>query len=153
MTGPADPVPDPPPGPPPGPPPDPPPGPGAEHRHAVRVHYEDTDMGGIVYHANYLKFCERARSDWVRGLGIDQGAMREGGTVFAVTAVEARFRAPARFDDVLEVATRMLERGGARIVLRQDVSRGGTVLYESRVTLAAIGPGGRPARLPAALRG
>ena len=122
------------------------------HRFALRVHYEDTDMGGIVYHANYLKFCERARSDWVRGLGIDQLAMRAEGIVFAVTAVEARFRAPARFDDEIEVVSAPLAGSAARLVLRQDVIRAGTPLYESRVTLAAIGPLGRPVRLPPALR-
>ena len=123
------------------------------HRYRLRVHYEDTDMGGIVYHANYLKFCERARSDWVRGLGMDQNALRAAGTVFAVTAVEASFRAPARFDDVLEVESAPLSGGAARLVLRQDVTRGGALLYASRVTLAAIGPAGRPVRLPPALSG
>ena len=122
------------------------------HLFRLRVHYEDTDMGGIVYHANYLKFCERARSDWVRGLGIDQLAMRAGGTVFAVTALEARFRAPARFDDVLEVVSEPAGGGAARLALHQDVTRAGEILYESRVTLAAIGPAGRPVRLPEALR-
>lgn len=123
------------------------------HRYALRVHYEDTDMGGIVYHANYLKFCERARSDWVRGLGIDQRAMRGEGVVFAVTEVKARFRAPARFDDELEVVSAPVSGGAARLVLSQDVTRAGTLLYASRVTLAAIGPAGRPVRLPPALRG
>ena len=123
------------------------------HLYRLRVHYEDTDMGGIVYHANYLKFCERARSDWVRGLGIDQRAMREEGVVFAVAEIEARFRAPARFDDELEVVSAPAGGSAARLVLRQDVTRGGAVLYGSRVTLAAIGPAGRPMRLPPALRG
>ena len=78
----------------------------------VTVYYEDTDMGGIVYHANYLKFIERARSAWVRGLGIDQVALRGEGTVFAVRRMEADFLAPARLDDVLEVfTTQMLPQG------------------------------------------
>ncbi len=122
------------------------------HRFALRVHYEDTDMGGIVYHANYLKYCERARSDWVRSLGIDQSAMRDGGVVFAVAALEATFRAPARFDEELEVATAVRERTGARMVLAQDVTRGADLLYASRVTLAAMGPRGGAVRLPSELR-
>ncbi len=69
------------------------------HVFPIRVFYEDTDMGGIVYYANYLKFIERARSDWVRSIGIDQNALREAGVIFAVRSVEADWFAPARFDD------------------------------------------------------
>jgi acyl-CoA thioester hydrolase len=123
------------------------------HLFRTRVFYEDTDMGGIVYYANYLKFVERARSDWVRSLGIDQNALREAGTVFAVRRMEADWLAPARFDDGLEVVTRPVSATGARIELDQDVLRGEERLFAARVTLVAIGPGGRPARLPAALRG
>ena len=122
------------------------------HTFVTRVFYEDTDMGGIVYYANYLKFIERARSDWVRTLGIDQNALREAGTVFAVRRVEADWLAPARFGDELQVVTTPVSATGARIELDQEVRRGGQRLFAARVTLAVLGPGGRPARLPAALR-
>jgi acyl-CoA thioester hydrolase len=122
------------------------------HVFPIRVFYEDTDMGGIVYYANYLKFIERARSDWVRDLGLDQNALRGDGTVFAVRRVEADWLAPARFDDALEVRTRPVSATGARAVLDQEVWRGDDRIFAARVTLVAIGPGGRAARLPAALR-
>ncbi len=124
------------------------------HAFAVTVYYEDTDMGGIVYHANWLKFVERARSDLVRGLGIDQNAMREAGRVFAVTHLDATFRAPARLDDRLTVTTEAVEATGARLVLDQRVTHDdtGRLCFAARVTLACIGTDGRPARLPAELR-
>ncbi|TDL76340.1 tol-pal system-associated acyl-CoA thioesterase [Palleronia sediminis] len=123
------------------------------HVFPVTVYYEDTDMGGIVYHANYLKFIERARSDWVRGEGVDQVALRARGIVFAVRRIEADFRAPATLDDRLEVATEVLERTGARIVLSQVVTRDERPLFRARVELAAIDMhGGTPRRLPAELR-
>jgi acyl-CoA thioester hydrolase len=123
------------------------------HLWQVRVYYEDTDLGGIVYYANYLKFIERARSEWVRGMGVDQARLRaETGVVFAVRRIEADYLAPARFDDSLTVETRVREVGGARVVLAQEVRRGGERLFASLVTLVALGPGGRPARLPAAFR-
>jgi acyl-CoA thioester hydrolase len=114
----------------------------------VTVYYEDTDMGGIVYHANYLKFIERARSDWVRQLGVDQNALRAAGTVFAVHRIEAEFRAPARLDDRLSVTTRAIEPGRVRIALAQQVHRGDVLLFDARVTLVAMSLDGRPRRLP-----
>ena len=122
------------------------------HRYPVRVQYEDTDMGGIVYHANYLKFCERARSDWVAGLGIDQWALREAGTVFAVARIEADFRAPARFGEDLLVETAPEAARPARVTLRQVVTRDRQVLYDSRAVLVAMTLAGRPVRLPDAIR-
>jgi acyl-CoA thioester hydrolase len=122
------------------------------HRFRLRVYYEDTDMGGIVYHANYLKFIERARSDWVRALGLDQRAMREAGTVFAVRRLSADYLSPAHFDDLLDVETDVLSARPARMTLRQRVLRGGAALFEAEVELVAIGPGGRPVRLPEVLR-
>lgn len=121
------------------------------HRYRVHVHYEDTDMGGIVYHANFLKFIERARSAWVRDLGVDQNAMRAAGSVFVVRRVEADFLAPARLDDVLEVETRTLSATGARLVMDQTVTCDGKALFHAVVTIACLGAGGRPARLPAIL--
>ncbi|QCP86409.1 tol-pal system-associated acyl-CoA thioesterase [Cereibacter sphaeroides] len=123
------------------------------HRFALRVYYEDTDLAGIVYHANYLKFIERARSEWVRGLGVDQVRLRtESGIVFAVRRVEADYLRPAVFDDLLEVETRLVETGGARIVLDQEVRRGEERLFAARVVLVCLGADGRAARLPAEVR-
>ena len=122
------------------------------HRYPVRVQYEDTDMGGIVYHANYLKFCERARSDWVAGLGLDQWALRERGTVFAVARIEADFRTPARFGEDLLVETALEAASPARATLRQVVTREGQALYDSRAVLVAMTLTGRPVRLPAEIR-
>ncbi len=123
------------------------------HHHAVRVYYEDTDLAGIVYYANYLRFIERARTEWVRACGVDQVALRaDHGVVFAVRRVEADYLAPAHFDDVLDVRTVLQMLGGARIVLEQDIWRGDVRLFASIVTLVAIGRDGRPVRLPAALR-
>lgn len=123
------------------------------HLFAIRVYYEDTDMAGIVYYANYLKYIERARSDWVRQMGIDQNAMREeGGVVFAVRRVEADYHAPAKFDDVLEVRTTVQTVTGARLVMEQQVMRGEDLLFSALVTIVCIGEAGQPARLPANIR-
>ncbi|PTW50186.1 tol-pal system-associated acyl-CoA thioesterase [Rhodovulum kholense] len=123
------------------------------HRFAVRVYYEDTDLAGIVYYANYLKFIERGRSEWVREIGLDQGRLKaETGIVFAVRRVEADYLSPARFDDLLTVETDLVRATAARLVLDQAVLRGDTRLFEAQVTLAALGPEGRPARLPAEFR-
>lgn len=124
------------------------------HVFPVRVYYEDTDLAGIVYYANYLKFIERGRSEWVRSRGIDQGRLRtDAGIVFAVRRVVADYLRPAVFDDVLEVWTRPLAVTGARIVLAQDVVRGDVVLFSAEVTLAALTASGAPARIPAEIRG
>lgn len=123
------------------------------HRFPVTVHYEDTDLSGFVYHANYLKFIERARSDWVRGLGIDQNAMRAAGLVFAVHRIEADFLAPARLDDRLEVVTGIEARTPARLVLAQAVACAGRDLFRARVTLVCMSVEGRPRRLPPRLAG
>jgi acyl-CoA thioester hydrolase len=122
------------------------------HSIGLRVYYEDTDLAGIVYYANYLKFIERARSEWVRGLGIDQVAMKAAGLVFAVRRVEADYLAPARFDDMLEVATALEGLTPARIALRQTVRRGDTTLFDSRVILVCLAENGKPARIPADIR-
>jgi acyl-CoA thioester hydrolase len=123
------------------------------HLFPVRVYYEDTDLAGIVYYANYLKFIERGRSEWVRAMGLDQARLRaETGIVFAVRHLEADYLAPARFEDLLEVSTELASLGGARMVLRQAVLRGAHCLFRATVTLVAVGPEGTPQRLPAALR-
>jgi acyl-CoA thioester hydrolase len=123
------------------------------HRFETRVYYEDTDLAGIVYYANYLRFIERARTEWVRTLGIDQTRLRaDQGIVFAVRRVEADYLAPARFDDLLTVETAVCRASGASLTLTQDVLRGPDHLFAARVVLVALGPTGRPARLPPALR-
>ncbi|MCC6304453.1 MAG: tol-pal system-associated acyl-CoA thioesterase [Rhodobacteraceae bacterium] len=123
------------------------------HRFACRVYYEDTDLAGIVYYANYLRFIERARSEWVRGLGLDQVRLRqEAGIVLAVRRLEADYLRPARFDDLLVVETRLLALGPARLVLAQDIRRGEERLFASAVTVVALAASGAPARLPAVLR-
>ncbi|QJF50532.1 tol-pal system-associated acyl-CoA thioesterase [Roseobacter ponti] len=122
------------------------------HRFEVRVYYEDTDMAGIVYYANYLRFIERARSDWVREAGIDQLAMKVQGLVFAVRRVEADYLLPAVFDDQLEVQTTISQMTPARMIMAQKVWRGDALLFQADVTIVCIGAGGKPARLPAELR-
>ena len=122
------------------------------HQFPIRVYYEDTDMGGIVYYANYLKFIERARSDWVRQIGIDQNAMRDDGIVFAVRRVEADYFAPARFDDDLVVETKTQAVTGARLIVEQSVMRDDELLFQAVVTIVCIGEAGQPVRLPANIR-
>ncbi len=119
----------------------------------LRVYYEDTDLAGIVYYANYLKFIERGRSEWLRALGIDQLRMqRETGHVFAVRRVEADYLRPARFDDLLTLQTALAQASPARIVVVQEVRRGDQLLFTARVTVACLDGQGRPVRLPAMLR-
>jgi acyl-CoA thioester hydrolase len=122
------------------------------HTFPIRVYYEDTDMAGIVYHANYLKFIERARSDWVKCQGLDQNAMRAEGVVFVVTRIEADYLAPARYDDTLEVRTTVEDMTRVRIVMAQEVVRDGRPLFRARVTAVCATLDGRPTRLPAALQ-
>ncbi len=123
------------------------------HKFSVRVYYEDTDLAGIVYYANYLKFIERARTEWVRGIGIDQTALKENdGIVFAVRRVEADYLSSAKFDDELVVETSPVQVTGARIVLQQVVKRDDEVLFSSQVTLVALSDSGQPVRLPSNLR-
>ena len=124
------------------------------HRFALRVYYEDTDVAGIVYYANYLKFIERARTEWVRGLGIDQTALKaRDGIVFAVRRVVADYLRPAVFDDALEVRTELHAVSGARIVLQQDVMRGPLVLVTAEVTLVCLADTGAAVRVPPDIRG
>ena len=123
------------------------------HTFALRVYYEDTDLAGIVYYANYLKFIERARTEWVRSLGVDQGQLRaETGLVFAVRRIEADYLRPAKFDDKLRVETGVIAVTGVRILLGQDVFRGVEKLFAAQVVLVCLTGGGQPSRLPADLR-
>ena len=120
----------------------------------MRVYYEDTDAGGIVYHAAYLHFAERARTEMLRAQGFDHvGLQREHGILFAVRRCTIEFMAPARLDDLLMVETRPLRLGGARMVLEQKVIRDETVLVVLEVELAVLARQDlRPRRLPEAVR-
>ena len=124
---------------------------GAEHRFAVRVYFEDTDLTGIVYHANYLRYMERARSDMLRAAGIDQRAAHEAGTgAYALADLAIRYRRPARLEDALQIVSRVVRAGAASCVIQQIVMRDGEVLAEADVTAAFLSPEGRPRRHPAA---
>lgn len=118
------------------------------HRLAIRVYYEDTDFSGAVYHANYLKFCERGRSDFLRLRGIHHHELNaKGRSGFVVRRMACDFLRPAGIDDILTVETRVVGVGGARLELRQRIWRGGELLFMAEVT-AALAAGGRPRRLP-----
>ena len=125
----------------------------ADHKFELSVYYEDTDLAGIVYNANYLKFIERARSEWVQALGIDQMRLKaEYGVVFAVRRIEADYLQAAKFGDRLQVRTRVLELTGARVRLEQKVERDTETLFTANVTLIALTEGGKATRLPAEFR-
>ena len=123
------------------------------HRLPVRVYYEDTDFSGVVYHANYLRFLERGRTEFLRAAGVDQSALHgEGeGLVFAVRRMTIDYLRPARMDDVLVVETHTAEMRGASLSIAQRILRGEEVLVTAEVRVAALA-GGRPARIPDALR-
>jgi acyl-CoA thioester hydrolase len=122
------------------------------HSFPVRIFYEDTDMAGIVYYANYLKYIERARSDIAEQLGVDQRAMRAEETVFVITRVEADYLGSARFGDRLEVRTRHHAQGAVRWMFDQDVLRDGEIIFRAKVTAVCMSTAGKPVRLPAKLR-
>ncbi len=123
------------------------------HITPVRVYYEDTDAAGIVYYANYLKFAERARTEFLRALcGGEYTRMCEEGMGFVVRRCRADYERPAKLDDLLEVHSRILELGAASLSAEQIVRRDGGDLVRLTVDLACVGRGGRPARLPPALR-
>jgi len=126
---------------------------GPVHVLPIRVYYENTDAGGIVYHADYLNFAERARTEMMRRFGLShQELMAEGGVGFAVQHVQATFRKPARLDDLLMVETRVLEVGGASMRVNQNIRRDGDLLVEIALRLALINGQGRADRMPASLR-
>lgn len=119
----------------------------------LRVYYEDTDLAGIVYYANYLKFIERGRTEFVRARGIDQSALKaDQGIVFAVRRVEADYLAPARFDDLLRVETVVTALKGASILMDQTILRDGVTLFRAKVTLVCLNSAGRAQRMPDAVR-
>jgi acyl-CoA thioester hydrolase len=117
------------------------------HVFNCRVYYEDTDMAGIVYYANYLKFIERGRSTLVREAGIDQNSLKDQGLVFAVRSVIADYLAPARMDDMLRVETKVTSIGRTKIVFGQCVYRDDKMLFSSEISVVFMTTGGRPTRL------
>lgn len=119
------------------------------HRMAVRVYYEDTDAGGVVYYANYLKFAERARTEMLRLIGFDHATLAERyGTVFAVRDCAVEFRSPARLDDLLEVRSRLLRLTRVTLSAVQDFLRETEELARLEARVACLGRDGRPARIP-----
>jgi acyl-CoA thioester hydrolase len=124
---------------------------GKEHRFPLRVYFEDTDLSGVVYHANYLRFLERARSDMLRAAGVDQrGAVDGGEGVYAIADLSIRYRAPARLDDDLLIVSKVMETKAASCVIQQRVMRGRLLVAEAVVTAVFLSPDGRPRRQPAA---
>ncbi len=123
---------------------------GGVHHFPVRVYYEDTDFSGIVYHANYLKFCERGRTECLRLLGVHHTelAALEVPLAFAVAELNIKYRAPARIDDLLEVTTRLTRHKSVQFTLEQTVRRGEQVLAEVQVVVVSIDLNGRPRRFP-----
>jgi acyl-CoA thioester hydrolase len=120
------------------------------HRHPVRVYWEDTDAGGVVFYANYLKFFERARTEWLRSLGYSQEAMRrEQGVMFVVTHTAVRYLQPARLDDVMDVTVSVHSARQATMVLMQQALRDGTLLAEGEIRIGCVDAQTfRPHRIP-----
>ena len=122
---------------------------GPEHHFALTVYFEDTDTAGVVYYANYLKFMERARSDMIRAVGVDQGAaLRGDGSAYFVTEVNIKYRRPARLGDDLVVVSRVEAVRAASVDIHQQVIRGTEQLTDARVTAAYLDRDGRPQRQP-----
>ena len=122
---------------------------GSEHRFALTVYFEDTDTAGVVYYANYLKFMERARSDMLRAVGIDQQAMLQGdGSAYFVVEVDIKYRRPARLGDDLLVVSNVEQVRASSVDIHQRVMRGEEVLSDARVTAAFLDGAGRPRRQP-----
>lgn len=121
------------------------------HRISIRIYYEDTDFSGFVYHAAYLKFFERGRTEFLRDLGVHHAELAAQGIAFAVRRMEVDFEVAARIDDLLSVDTAVEGGSGARLVLTQTILRGETVLTRARVEVAAVRIGGGATRLPKTL--
>ncbi|BCG48801.1 4-hydroxybenzoyl-CoA thioesterase family active site [Citrifermentans bremense] len=120
----------------------------------VRIYYEDTDAGGVVYHSNYISYMERARTEFLRKHGLSVREMHDMGIIFPVVSIEANFRAPARLDDLLEVRTQIAALKNSSFTAAQQVVRkdDGKLLVEAKVTLACVNPEMKPRRLPQEIR-
>ena len=131
---------------------------GPRHVLAVRVYFEDTDAGGIIYHAAYVCFCERGRTDFLRLLGTDARAMIDGSdskvpAAFVVRRMNCDFFRPGRMDDLLEIETRVKDLGGASVTLLQTITAQGKRLFEAEVTVVLVSMSGKPLRLSERVRG
>ena len=119
---------------------------------SLRVYYEDTDAAGIVYYANYLRFIERGRTEFLRELGHDQNLLMKEGVAFAVRSVQAEYLKPARLDDLLTVETSIAELGRAQLVFQQRIRRGEELLLDAKIRVACIDPArGKPIPMPRAI--
>ena len=116
----------------------------------VRIYWEDTDAGGVVFYANYLKFFERARTEWLRAAGVEQQQLREEtGTMFVVAEVSTRYLSAARLDDVLRITVHIEEQGAASMVIAQEAWRGDTLLAQGRIRIGCVQAASlRPCRIP-----
>jgi len=125
----------------------------APFKHALRVYWEDTDAGGVVFYANYLKFFERARTEWLRSLGHSQQRLREEtGAIFIVADTSVRYLRPARLDDWLDVSVEIVDAGSATLVIAQQARRGGELLAEGTIRIGCVDAATlRPRRIPIAL--
>jgi len=125
----------------------------APYRHPVRVYWEDTDAGGVVFYANYLKYFERARTEWLRHLGFGQQALLDAtGAIFVVTDTQLRYRAPARLDDLLDVTVDLRQHGRATLEIAQQAWRGADLLAEGDIRIGCVDQGTfKPRRIPTAL--
>jgi len=121
------------------------------HTSTVRIYWEDTDAGGVVYHANYLKFFERARTEWLRAAGVEQQAMMaQTGSTFVVTDIQMRYLAPARLDDTLFIKLQLIEQRQASLQIEHQAWRGDTLLVQGRVRIGWVDVASlRPQRMPA----
>ena len=124
--------------------------PSPDFRFSLRVYWEDTDAGGVVFYANYLKFFERARTEWLRALGVEQHALREQEhAIFVVSETRVRYLQPARLDDWLTLSVDIVERGRASLLVDQCCWRGDTLLAEGSIRIGCVDPGTfRPRRIP-----
>ena len=123
---------------------------GRIHHWPIRIYYEDTDSGGVVYHSNYLKFMERARTEWLRDFEIDQKALKDNlNLMFVVHEIDIKFIRPAVFNDVIEVQTKLEKLGSVKIELEQKIFRSSELLIESRVVVASVNSiSMKPMRIP-----
>ncbi|PCI02530.1 MAG: tol-pal system-associated acyl-CoA thioesterase [Zetaproteobacteria bacterium] len=118
----------------------------------IRIYYEDTDAGGVVYHANYLKYMERGRTEALRSLGFEQRQLKQDeDMVFALTRTDLHYKRPALLDDLLTVKSELLLAKGAKMVFKQRIYRGDMLLVDADITLACISTTGRPKRIPQAI--
>ena len=120
------------------------------HHWPIRIYYEDTDSGGVVYHSNYLKFMERARTEWLRDFEIDQKALKDNlNLMFVVHEIDIKFMRPAVFNDEIEVQTKLEKLGSVKIELEQKIFRSSEILIESRVVVASVNSiSMKPMRIP-----